>query len=331
MMGAQADPTRRIADAVLYEGYILWPYRRSSPKNARRWTFGGVYPPAHSERHPDDRRELQAQCLLEADAGAVLEATVRFLHVVDRGPARRGPAGLERVDELTIDGERHLAWDEAVEREATARTTSPGTARAAIEVPGGQHEEPLRSAGAILRSWEALQGSLELCVEPLGERLHRLTARVENRTPWAGSEREDALRRTFCSTHVVLRAQGASFFSPTDPPDELRAETERCVNTGLWPVLVGDPGDRTRLLSAPIVLSDYPQIAPESPGDLFDATEIDRLLILNVLALTEAERAEVRATDPRAREILDRCAGLGAGELWPLYGSFRDPGTGRAR
>ena len=48
------DRVEEIAAAVLYEGYILWPYRRSALKNQRRFTFGGVYPPAHSEAHADD-------------------------------------------------------------------------------------------------------------------------------------------------------------------------------------------------------------------------------------------------------------------------------------
>ncbi len=40
------DALRKIADAVLYEGYVLWPYRRSALKNTRRFTFGGVTPDA---------------------------------------------------------------------------------------------------------------------------------------------------------------------------------------------------------------------------------------------------------------------------------------------
>jgi hypothetical protein len=99
----------------------------------------------------------------------------------------------------------------------------------------------------------------------------------------------------------------------------------------VWPVLLGEEGDRTTMLAAPIILSDHPQIAPESPGDLFDATEIDRLLILNVLSMTEAEQAEMRATDPRAREIFERCAALGPEQLLPLHGALRDAGPGAAR
>ena len=95
------DLVRRIADAVLYEGYILWPYRRSALKNQRRWTFGGVYPAAHSAAHPDDPNVMRTQCLLEGPPEATLDVRVRFLHVVARGVLRAAGAGaLEAVDEL---------------------------------------------------------------------------------------------------------------------------------------------------------------------------------------------------------------------------------------
>ena len=57
-MTACADPIRAIADAVLYEGYVLWPYRRSALKNTQRWTFGGVYPRAHAEARDGGRRPV---------------------------------------------------------------------------------------------------------------------------------------------------------------------------------------------------------------------------------------------------------------------------------
>ena len=319
------DAVRRLADAVLYEGYILWPYRRSALKNQKRWTWGGVYPPSHSREHPDDRAEVQTQCLLEAGDHATVDVAVRFLQVVERRVARRSAEGTTFLDELTVAGVRHLSWDEAVERETAACVPiSQQQTRLPITIPGDTEEEPIGEGAIIVRSWERLQGSIEIGIESLGEKLHRLTVRVVNHTPWAGSDREEALRRAFCSTHVVLRSERAAFVSQTDPPDELRDAAEGCVNVGLWPVLVGEEGARDTMLAAPIILSDYAQIAPESPGDLFDAGEIDRLLILNVLSLTEAEQEEMRATDPRAREILDRCAALGPDELLPLHGAIRD-------
>jgi hypothetical protein len=317
------DEARKIADAVLYEGYVLWPYRRSSLKNQKRWTFGGVFPPGHASEHPDDRAAIQTQCLLASESGAIteecLEVRVRFLHVVERRVARAG----KFLDQLVVGEERYLAWDEATEREFVA-----GPGGTTIDVPAGTEAETLgEGAGEIVRSWRALRGRIDVEAAQVGSGLFRVGVRVVNETPWRGAGREDALRHTFCSTHVVLRASTGAFVSSTDPPEELRAAAEACENVGVWPVLLGEEGERHTLLAAPIILSDYPQIAPESPGDLFDAGEIDRLLILNVLALTEAEQEEMRATDPRTRAILDRCASLGAGELAPLHGRLRDLGA----
>jgi hypothetical protein len=320
-----ADPVRAIADAVLYEGYVLWPYRRSALKNAQRWTFGGVYPRAHAESRAmgDDPWTMQTQCLVEGPGDTRVSLTLRFLHVVRRQVV---DAGGHEVDALTIGTERHLTWEEAVEREvaldAVALADLAAGRRVPIAIPAGREEEPLgRREGAIVRTWEPLEGALHVSAEPLGATLHRLTARVENVTPWGGGPREAALRRTLCSAHTTLRASGGGgFVSQTDPPPALRAAAEACENQGTWPVLVGEPGSRDTVLSSPIILEDHPRIAPESPGDLFDGGEIDQLLILNILQLTDEEKAEARATDPRVREILDRSEGLTPEELMRLHG-----------
>ena len=303
------DPIRAIADAVLYEGYVLWPYRRSALKNAQRWTFGGIYPRAHAQAREagDDPWTMQTQCLVEGDASTEVSLGVRFLHVVWR---QLVDARGHDVDELHAGGELHLTWEEAVEREVTLDAVRLDELRAGRDVPiaieAGATEEQLDAAGAVVRSWEPLRGCLRVRAEEVSAGLHRLTARIENVTPWEGGPREAAMRRTFCSTHTVLRAHGGSFVSLTDPPAALRDAAQACQNQGTWPVLVGETGERHTLLSSPIILEDHPRIAPESPGDLFDGGEIDQLLILNILNLTDEEKAEVRASDPRTREMLDR-------------------------
>jgi hypothetical protein len=328
---------RRIADAVLYEGYILWPYRRSALKNQRRWTFGGVYPAAHSAAHPDDPCVMRTECLLEGPPEATLDVRVRFLHVVARGVLRAAGAGaLEAGDELTVGGERHVAWDEAAEREVAIGALDVGALAerprsAATDLAAGVAIEELREpdgalAGALRRSWEPLRGAVEARAERLGPALWRVGVTIVNTTPFApGGGREAALGRTFCSTHAVLSAAGgAAFVSLTDPPDALRAHAAACRNEGTWPVLVGEPGERHTLLSSPIILEDHPRVAPESPGDLFDGAEIDQLLRLSILSLTDEEKAEMRATDPRAREILDRTEALTPDELMRLHGAVRE-------
>jgi hypothetical protein len=298
------DPVARIADAVLYEGYILWPYRRSAVKNQQRWTFGGVYPPRHAQRHPDDPSHRQTEVWLERSGD--VDVTVRFLHVVERALFER--AG-NSVDELEVDGKRYLAWDEATERQVPA-----AAGRSEIFIGGGCDRESLDGGAEIVRSWRELRGVVDVRISRADDAF-RVRVRIENTTPWDGETRADALRQTFCSTHAVLRTAKGAFVSATEAGGE---------NHGLWPVLVGDEGARDTMLAAPIILGDFPQIAPESPGDLFDATEIDQLLVLNVLALTPEEQDEMRATDPRAREILDRCASLSPEQLMRLHGAIRD-------
>jgi hypothetical protein len=313
------DPVRRIGDAVLYEGYLLWPYRKSAIKNQRRWTFGGVYPEQHSTAHPDDAAVMQTQCLVRAKQGCRVDVRVRFLHVVRRDLV---DAEGNRRDELVVDGEQWVAWDEATEREVSAAGLTPEAfaRELVLDIPAGEsREEP-----HLVRSWRALRGTIALEAEPLAGDLHRLTVRISNTTPFTGDEREEALRQTFCSTHTVLRVEDGEFVSLTDPPEDLRAEAERCENVGTWPVLVGEEGEGHTMLSSPIILPDYPEVAPESPGDMFDAAEIDQLLRLGILSLTKEEKREMRAADPKAREILERTESLSPEELMRLHGTIRE-------
>ncbi len=353
------DIIRRIADAVLYEGYLLWPYRKSALKNQQRFTFGGVYPPAW-----EDSSLMQAQVLLRDAEDAEVEVRVRFLQIVERQvlkDASSSPAmHRQPVEELEVDGQRWVSWDEATEREIV-----PGP----IHVQAGEELESI-PGGVIRRSWRALEGEVSLTREPLRRGLWRITVRVANTTPWIpgpredpprwaggqdacrqagesedtprprthcedmpadGGAREDALRQTFCSTHAVLRAPHGVWVSSTDPAADLKAEIEACQNVGIWPVLVGEEEDKSTMLASPIILSDHPEIAPESPGDLFDSGEIDQMLVLNILAMTDEERRDMRDSDPRAREILERTEALSDEEITRLNGVVREFGLVRSR
>jgi hypothetical protein len=296
------DAVRQIADAVLYEGYILWPYRKSALKNQRRFGFGTVYPGGFN----------QTECLLEAGEDATVEVTVRFLQAVARQLWRGG----EPVDELEIGGELHQSWEEAVEREVHFVFDMRAPARVPVHEAAGTSREALGDGCLVQRSWRALRGSVEASAQRLRPGLFRLRVRTENATT-AGA---------FRSAHTVLVARRGDFVSLTDPPASLRPEAEACENVDLWPVLVGD---RSTLLASPIILPDYPQIAPESPGDLFDATEIDQMLVLNILSLTDEEKREMRSADPRAREILERTESLSEEELMRLHGAIREFGLVR--
>jgi hypothetical protein len=164
---------------------------------------------------------------------------------------------------------------------------------------------------------------VEAGAEPVREGVFRLSVKITNTTPWDGQERDETLRQTLVSTHTILRVENGEFVSLMDPPEDLKGLADACDNVKTWPVLAGGEGDKHTILSSPIILYDYPQIAPESPGDLFDGGEIDQLLTLSILSLTDAEKEEARATDPRAKEILDRSESLSEQDIMGLHGAVR--------
>jgi hydrogenase maturation protease len=101
---------------------------------------------------------------------------------------------------------------------------------------------------------------------------------------------------------------------------------------GTWPVLVGDEqkAERNILLSSPIILYDYPKVAPESAGPLFDGTEIDEILTLRILTMTDQEKLEMRQVHQQARALLERTESLPADSLLKMHGTLRQPITGPA-
>lgn len=327
-----ADPVRAITDAVLYEGYILWPYTRSAMKNQRRFTFGGVYPPAHAAAHPDDSAQMRTEVILRGSREAAVSTTVRFLQVVRRTAARRRGTRFEPVDELIVGDRRYLTWEEAVEREVEVPATTLERLREGrrepIAVAGATSREEL-GGGALIRGWQALAGEVRVSATAVKPDIWRVCASIANTTPFEPGSRQEALKRSFCSTHTLLRTDGGSFVSLADPPPELSDAARGCRNVGTWPVPVGEPGDRSTILSSPIILEDYPRVAPESPGDLFDGGEIDQLLALSILAMTDEEKAEMAASDPRAREILERTEALTPQQLMALHGTVRELGMAR--
>lgn len=331
---SQTDPVEAITRSVLYEGYILWPYRRTAVKNQRRWTFGGVYPRAYSASgHDDDLWLMRTECLVAAERGAVVEldVSIRFLHVVERRVLRHDPGGSRFVDSMTVGGVTHVSWQEATERVVAPPTIriGDGPAHTPIEIDGGERSEPIvdgngSAVGTIVRRWHALSGSVDVSAARVADGAWKLCVEVSNRSAWAGESRELTLLRTMASTHARLGVHGGSFVSLTDPPDGFVTLAAACKNVGTWPVLVGDARRCDTLLSSPIILPDFPAVAPESRGDFFDGAEIDQLLVLNVLSLTDEEQRQMRDTDPRAREILDRCRGMSPEDLLRLHGVTRE-------
>ena len=329
---------RKVADAVLYEGYLLYPYRASAAKNQARWQFGVLMPRRWSEHGPDEPWATQTECLLEPEEATTVRVLVRFLHVQAKSvEAVDVEAGtFHEVPGLPVDGSELVPWDEATEQEvaveAPLHRLLAGELATPFERPGGRRVEPVHSAAGKLagrtvrRRWPVM-GTVRLSAErlegPYG--LVRLRLVVENASTWhdPGADRAVALRHSLVAAHSLLGIDRGVFLSLLDPPEWARPAAEACRNLHTWPVLIGEEGRRDAMLSSPIILYDHPTIAPESPGDLFDATEIDEILTLRTMALTEAEKREARATDERAAAIIDRVDSMPPELLERLHGAVR--------
>ena len=254
------EPLEKIANAVLYEGFLLYPYRKSSVKNQQRWHFGTL-----GSQGGSDPSMMQTQCLVEGDDSIRVVIKIRFLH-------------------------------DEIEREVNL-PPSP------IEAASWRHGF----------QFPPIDGVVEIECERLQDRLTRLTVRIRN----CGSA------GAMLSTHALLGVREGAFVSLLDPPPEFKEAAAACRNIGLWPVLAGREGERQLMLCSPIILYDYPQIAPESAGDFFDGTEIDEMLTLRVLTLSDEEKSELRNGDDAARRILERTEALPPEQLRKMHGAIR--------
>jgi hypothetical protein len=291
----------KIARAVLYEGYMLYPYRMSALKNRQRWNFGVLFPKGYGAVWAGvERSFIQTECIILGSAETALDARVRFLHLV----------GASLADS-----------ESAMEREVSVPETPLGRLTAESVSVSFQLGPPADSTN----SQETLHGIVEVSASGLYEGVCKITMRVRNVTPVPDGDlnRDAALMRALVSAHIVLHLTNGEFVSLMDPSVEHREAADSCRNLGVWPVLVGEEGQRDCMLASPIILYDYPQVAPESAGDLFDGTEIDELLTLRILTLTDEEKKQMRDGDPQAREILERSEALPAEHLMKLHGALR--------
>ena len=340
-----------IANAVLYEGYMLYPYRPSSVKNRQRWNFGVVYPRAYSEMQSGaDNWFMQTECLATGGASTELSIKVRFLQAVartvgklkaplDELPAITGNSqapDYEIVEALEVGDQILQPWQEAVDREIVLPASrfddgAPATRSTIVTFAGGREFEPARNAdgriaGLIVRTRETIAAKVDVVGERIQDGLFKITVRILNISPPANTNsasRDDALMQSLLSAHTILGIDGGEFVSLLDPPDSLKQAVSECGNIGTWPVLAGEEGHRDAMLSSPIILYDYPTIAPESPGDLFDGTEIDEILALRILTLTDDEKHEMRHADARARQILERTEAMPVEHFMKLHGALR--------
>jgi len=309
-MIAPMEVAREVANAILYEGYLLYPYRASAAKNQVRWQWGVLMPPAYAAAGHGEHASSHSEFLLEPGADPVLHIRLRFLQLQHRSGGDGPVPEFDEAVEHEIDSVLSVA--ELLDTEQVVPVTVPG----GTETADGVTRQRWPLTGEVRLSARRLEG-------PYGV-LH-LSVEVFNTAQWVDSEaaRHQALRHSLIAAHTVVAVTDGEFISLIDPPQWAKPAVESCRNERTWPVMVGEAGHRDVFLISPIILYDYPTIAPESPGDLFDGTEIDEILTLRTMTLTDEEKAEARATDPRARKLMDRIDSMPPEMLDKLHGAIR--------
>ena len=322
-MTSSWDRARAVADAVLYEGYLLYPYRATSSKNQSRWQFGVLGPPGAADAGKGEDDSLAAQFLV--DGAQAITLVVRFLQLQHRRVERELAAGrFQPVDELTTPTGSWLTWDEAVECERSfgplaldaQRRTLPLVAESASDIE-------TVDGGRLIRERDEVRAALTVSSEPDGK-LRRVSIRISNVGAGA-ADKNDAIARSMIGTHFIAEVVGGRFFSLLEPPPDAVDAASKCSQHRCFPVLAGPPGADDILLVSPIILYDHPQVAEQSDAALYDCTEIDEILTLRVMTMTDEEKAQARATDPRAARIIDQCDAMSPDAMARLHGVLRDP------
>jgi len=324
-MTADWDRARTVADAVLYEGYLLYPYRATSSRNQSRWQWGVVGPAGAADAGIGEDDTIAAQFLV--DGARAITLMVRFLHLQHRHAERDTGCGrFELVDELITPTGSWLTWDEAVEHEESfgpLALDDPGQPwTLSLTAPAATDIETVEG-GRLVRHRREVSAALTVSVEPDGA-LQRVSVRVAN-TGAPAADKDDAIARSLIGTHVIAESIGGRFVSLLEPPPPAADAVSRCSRHRCFPVLAGPPGAGDLLLISPIILYDHPEVAEQSETALYDCTEIDEILTLRVMTMTDQEKAQARATDPLAAQIIDRCDAMSPEAMSRLHGALRDP------
>ncbi len=322
-MTSSWDRARAVADAVLYEGYLLYPYRGTSTKNQSRWQFGVLGPRGAAEAGLGEDDNISADFLV--DGARALTLVVRFLQLQRRRTERAvGDGDFAPVGELRTAGGSWLTWDEAVECEISFGPLAFGDQPWSLPVQAGAATDiEILDGGRLVRERDEVRGVLTVTSEPDGD-LRRVSVRVTN-TGAPARDRDDAIARSMIGTHLIAEVVGGRFISLLEPPQAATDAVSRCRRHRCFPVLAGPPGTDDMLLISPIILYDHPEVAEQSDTALYDCTEIDEILTLRVMTMTDDEKAQARATDPRAARIIDECDAMSPEAMARLHGVLRDP------
>src|SRR5581483_11755000 len=196
----------KIARAVLYEGYLLYPYRHSALKNQHRWNFGVLYPPAWAvQENGPDRAYLQMEFLAVCEGNCHIGVSLRFLQIV------------------AVETEGR-AWQEAEERELNISEIPVTNPETSAHVQDFAFEAAEHITDLVKRRRMRVKGRVEISASRVLNSVFRISIRVTNTTKDATGSRDYALMLSLASAHVVVSIVTGQLLSQTDPPDDLREQ-----------------------------------------------------------------------------------------------------------
>ena len=327
------DTVERIANTVIYEGYRLFPYSPSAIKNTRPSLFGVVYPEDFNRQDQSAGAHMQTECIMQGTDASELNVTLRFLQLKEMAFAM--PDFAEGKDHVQNRDERAFSMHGYHEKKietGSLRISELETGRNfAIEFEQESKAETLRNAtekpiATCISRLSRLKGSMSVLASRVEgtKDLFKISVRISNTTPLKNLkelDRDSVLRQSFLSTHLILRAQNGEFLSLTEMDGDIKKIAKGCNNVNMWPVLATKENDV--MLSSPIILYDYPEIAPESTGDFFDSTEIEEYLLLHIAMLSDEEKEKFSQGDERLRAAFENAKKIGQDEMLKLHGTFR--------
>lgn len=279
------EKIKKLADAILYEGYALFPYRKNALKNQKRFNFGVLSPKCWAEKQTNEYFFQQTEVLFTANENAKVTFQFRYLQLEENEDWQTAH---EKIFENSVDVKEYQTSDFKIQND----------------------------------------GKITLKTEKLDENLFKLTFKIENlaeNTSFKNLSREEILPFSFVSAHTVFEIENGEFISVIEPLKEFKDYSQMLDNINCFPVLVGDKNLRNCVLSAPIILYDFPETAENSFDNFFDGLEIDELMVMNLLALTDKEKEEIKNTDAKTRKILEKIEKVSAEDLLKLHAkmSFR--------
>jgi len=268
----------KIADAILYEGYALFPYRKNALKNQKRFNFGVLSPQCWAELQTNEQFFQQTEILVLSNESAKILFKVRYLQLEDNEDWQTAH---EKVYENSVEIKEFQISDFRFQ----------------------------------------IDGKIEISTEKLDGNLFKLSFNLQNLTEnesFKNLSRKEILPFSFVSTHTIFEIENGEFISIIEPPEEFQKYSQTLENINCFPVLVGDK-KRNSILSAPIILYDFPEAAESSFDNFFDGLEIDELMVMNILALTDKEKEEIKKTDDKTRKILEKIENASAEDLLKLH------------